>query len=152
MIEIKKGQELEVRNVLSFRGKIKQKELENIGKDMELKVNGMGGKRAGNPITVIHSVEKNILDFEILLPVDKILGNIGEYQFKERIKIVNAVVASYKGNPEGIEKAFNELNQYIMTNNLQPITAGYNVTLHMDTLDIDNTKIDIYVGINPNIL
>jgi len=152
MIEIKKGQELEVRNVLSFRGKIKQKELENIGKDMELKVNGMGGKRAGNPITVIHSVEKNILDFEILLPVDKNLGNIGEYQFKERIKIVNAVVASYKGNPAGIEKAFNELNEYIMTNNLQPITAGYNVTLHMDSLDIDNTKIDIYVGINPNIL
>jgi len=92
------------------------------------------------------------LDFEISLPVDKSLGNIGEYQFKERIKLVNAVVASYKGNPAGIEKAFNELNQYIMTNNLQPITAGYNVTLHMDTLDIDNTKIDIYVGINPNIL
>ena len=36
MLEIKENQELNVTNVLSYRGKIKQAELENIGKEMEV--------------------------------------------------------------------------------------------------------------------
>lgn len=35
MLEIKENQELNVTNVLSYRGKVKQSELENIGKEME---------------------------------------------------------------------------------------------------------------------
>ena len=65
---------------------------------------------------------------------------------------MNAVVASYRGNPMGLQNACNELNQYIMENKLQPITVGYNVTKKVDPLNIDNTEIDVYVGISPNIL
>lgn len=32
------------------------------------------------------------------------------------------------GTPSGLQAACNELNKYIMDNNLQPITVGYNVT------------------------
>lgn len=77
MIEIKKNQKLEVQNLLSFRGKIKQSEVENIGKDMELKVSEVGAKRVGNPITATYSLEGDTLDFEMLLPVDRTVGDIG---------------------------------------------------------------------------
>ena len=59
---------------------------------------------------------------------------------------------SYKGNPNGLQEACNELNKYIIDNKLQPITVGYNVTKKIDPLDINNAEIDVYVGINPNIL
>ena len=66
--------------------------------------------------------------------------------------MVNAVLLSYKGNPAGLQNACNELNRYMVDNQLQPITVGYNITKHIDTINVENTEIDVYVGINPNIL
>ena len=152
MIEIKTGQELEVNKVLSFRGKIQQNEVEKIGMHMEAKLREVGSKRIGNPITAIYGVDGMTMDVEILLPIDKNTGTIGDYQFKEKIKLVNAVVASYKGNPTGLQDACNELNKYIMENKLQPITVGYDVPKKVDSLNIDDSEIDVYVGINPNVL
>lgn len=152
MIEIKTGQEIELNNVISFRGKILQGEIDKIGMDMEMKLCEVGAKRNGYPITATYGVDGTTLDIELLLPIDKNTGNIGNYVFKKKFKIVNAIVLSYIGNPNGLHNACNELNKYIVENNLQPITVGYNVTKKVDTLNIDNTEIDVYVGINPNIL
>lgn len=52
----------------------------------------------------------------------------------------------------GLQDACNQLNQYIMERRLQPITVGYNVTKKTDMLSPENTEIDVYVGISPNIL
>ena len=41
MLEIKENQELNVTNLLSYRGKLKQTELENIGKEIKTYVSGM---------------------------------------------------------------------------------------------------------------
>ncbi len=152
MTEIKLNQELEFFNVLSFRGKVTQAELGNIEKNMEIKLAEAGVRRVDNPITVTFGVEGSYIDVEILLPIDRKMDNIGNYCFKDKIKIVNAVVASFKGNPSGLQCACDKLNEYIRENRLQPITAGYNVTKKVDPLNIDNTEIDVYVGINPNIL
>ena len=35
---------------------------------------------------------------------------------------------------------------------MQPITSGYNVTRKLDLLNPKNTEVDVFVGINPNIL
>jgi len=75
-----------------------------------------------------------------------------QFAFKNYIKIINAVVASYKGRPIGLQEACNQLNQYIMEHKLQPKTVGYNVTKKTDMLNPENTEIDVYVGISPNIL
>ncbi len=39
-----------------------------------------------------------------------------------------------------------------MEHKLQPITIGYNVTKKIDMSNSENTEIDVYVGISPNIL
>ncbi len=151
MVEIKTNQKLEINNILSFRGKVKQKDLANIGKDMEKKVAQMGGKRTGNIITATHGMDGNAIDLEILFPIDKNIKNTGEYFFIERFIITNAVVASQHGNPARLQNTFNVLNQYITENKLQPITVGYNVTRQMDPINIDNTITDVYIGIDPAI-
>lgn len=152
MTEIKLNQELEVNNLLSFRGKVRQSELDGIGRDMEAMVNEAGAKRAGTPITATYGVEGETLDVEILLPVDGRMSSVGKYTFKEKIKIVNALKLEYKGHPSGLQPACTELNQYMINNKMQPITVGYNVTKHIEPLNPDNTEIHVYVGISPNIL
>lgn len=152
MLEIKENQELKAENLLSFRGKVKQAELENIGKEMENYIQKVGAKREGNPITATYAAQGDVIDLEILFPVDQQVDSTDKFVFKKQIKIVNAVVASYQGNPLGLQEACNQLNQYIMERNLQPITVGYNVTKKTDMLNPEETEIDVYVGISPNIL
>jgi hypothetical protein len=150
MLEIKENQELNVTNLLSYRGKLKQTELENIGKEMESYI--QSAKRVGNPITATYELEGDEIDIELLMPIDKSIESMDKFDFKNQIKIVNAVVASYIGHPMGLQDACNQLNQYIMERRLQPITVGYNVTKKTDMLNPENTEIDVYVGISPNIL
>jgi hypothetical protein len=152
MVEIKQNQELNVENLLSYRGKIKQSDIENIGKDMEDYIKSKGGNRIGNPITVTYAVEDDMVDVELILPVDRMIASSEKFRFKDRIKIINAVVAEYIGNPRGLQYAANQLNTFIVEQKLQPITCGYNVTKKVDISNPDNTEIDLYVGINPNVL
>lgn len=152
MIEIKENQELNVANILSYRGKVRQAELENIGKEMEIYIQSTGAKRVGNPITATYAVEGDAIDIELMIPIDKSIVSTDKFVFKSQIKIVNAIVAEYKGHPIGLQDACNQLNQYIMEDKLQPITVGYNVTKKTDMLSPENTEIDVYVGISPNIL
>lgn len=152
MLEIKENQELNVVNILSYRGKVRQTEIENIGKEMEDYIQRVGAKRVGNPITATYAVEGDAIDVELLMPVDRSIASTDNFIFKKQVKIVNAVVAAYKGHPMRLQEACNQLNQYIMEHTLQPITVGYNVTKKTDMLNPENTEIDVYVGINPNIL
>ncbi len=152
MIEILSGQMLEIDHLFSYRGKIKSAELEEIGKKMEEKVNLAGAKRIGMPITVTYGVENDTMEIEILLPINRKISSTDEFCYKEKIKIVNALVAKHKGSPMKLQNTCNELNQYIAENKLVPITAGYNVTKKTNPIDIEDTEIDVYVGISPNIL
>lgn len=152
MIEIKEKQELNVTNLLSFRGKVSQAELESISKDMQNVITMHGAKPVGSAITATFAVENGMIDIEILVPIDKPLEGVGKYTFKERLHIVNAVVAVYKGHPAGLQEAIENLNRYMVDRGMQPITVGYNVTKRMDMLAPENTRIETYVGINPNIL
>ena len=152
MLEIKENQELKVESLLSYRGKVRQAEIENIGKEMESYIQNAGAKRVSSPMTATYAVEGDVIDIELLIPIDKNIDSTDKFVFKKQIKIVNAVVASYKGHPAGLQEACNQLNQYIMEHKLQPITVGYNVTKKVDMLNPENTEINVYVGINPNIL
>lgn len=152
MKEIKTHQELEVSNILSFRGKVKPYELDNIMKDMEQKIADAGAKRVGNPITATYAMDKDCVEIEVLLPINQKIGSVENYKFKERVRITNAVLLSYKGNPAGLQAACNELNQYMAEHQLQPITVGYNITKYVNPNKVEDTEIDVYVGINPNIL
>lgn len=112
MLEIKENQELNVANVLSYKGKVKQAELENVGKEMESYIQKAGAKRVGNPTTATYAVEGDMIDIELLMPIDRSIDSTDKFVFKNQIKIVNAVVACYKGHPMGLQEACNQVNQY----------------------------------------
>ena len=152
MLEIRENQELVIFNLLRYRGKVRQAETEKIGKEMEDYIQKASAKRVDNPITAIYAVEGDVIDIELFMPIDISIDSTDKFIFKNQIKIVNAVVAVYKGHPMGLQEACNRLNEHIIEHKLQPITVGYNVTKKTDMLNPENTEIDVYVGISPNIL
>ncbi len=152
MTEIKLGQELVVENLYSIRSKMAQSELQSLGKKAEEIVKSFGATPKGSPITATFAMEGDKIDVELLFPIDKEIPAKDGFVFKKMLKITNAAVAGYKGHPSGFQSACNDLNQYISEHQLQPITVGYNVTKKTDMLNLENTEIEVYVGINPNIL
>lgn len=156
MCEIIEGQQLEVDNLLSYRGKILQSELSQILLEMKNYVEEQGVSVNGNPITatfgVINEDGQMKIEIEALVPVEAgVIGN-SKFCFKSKLKIVNAVVVKHVGDPGKLQISCDELNQYIIKNNLIPITVGYNVTKNVNMMNLKDTEIDVYVGINPNIL
>ena len=115
-----------------------------IWKRMERYIHSSCAKKSGTPITATYGVEGNTIDMELLMPIDRSIASTDRFVFKNQIKIVNAVVACYKGHPMGLQEACNQLNQYIVEHKLQPITVGYNVTKKTDILNPENTEIDVW--------
>lgn len=130
---IEKRKELRIENLLSLRKKMTQAEVNTemmkIGKMFEEK----GIKKNGPVITATFAIEtiggQPLLDMEILVPMDKNVELTGEYRAKELFHMVNAVYARHKGNPATLQNTYNEMMAFIQQNNLQQITAGYNVNV-----------------------
>lgn len=151
MIQVIEHEILEIENLVSYRGIVNQNLIERVGKDMEQKIKEAGGKNVGFPITATYKLHKNgNIDLELLIPVDKKLENIEKYQFKNKLRIVNALMAKNEGNISNLQKTCDAINAYIIENKLIPVTVGYNVTrINQNSY---NPEIFVYVGVSDNIL
>ena len=157
-MEIEQNQQLIMENVLSFRGKVTQQQIQvemiKIGEMMQK----LGVKQGGPITTATYSVEEDefgqVMDIEILVPLDRKVELPLEYTFKPIIKLVNALCARHVGHPGLLSNTIDKLNKYIVNNNKQVITPTYNVTIKdaMSEQEINDMIIDVYVGCNPCIL
>lgn len=147
MIEITENQILLLKNIVCYRGKIRQEKIDTIGRDMEMKVNSKGGKRVGNPITATYGVENGIADIEIILPVDVKIDDLGKYCYKEEVAIKNAVKLEYQGEADGMTKACEELNTYMARKELKPITPAYNLVEIQKNNGSIQMNLKVYVGV-----
>jgi effector-binding domain-containing protein len=155
---IKENQELQMTNVLSFRKRTAatefQAELARIGKFVE----DGGFTKTGPTVTATFAAEvengAQMLDMEVLIPLDKPFDPPEGCVCKPEFKLVNAAVIRHTGNPAGLQSTVNKLLAYIQQKGLQPITSGYNVTVKeaKTPLEVDEMIVDIYLGISPSIL
>lgn len=60
MIEIKEKQELNLTNLLSFRGKVNQAQLEAVSKDMQNAIAKLGAKPMGSAITAMYLLQQQL--------------------------------------------------------------------------------------------
>ncbi len=117
-----------------------------------------GAKKQGPIVTITFAIENvngnHMLDMEILVPIDKKLDLTSEYTLKPAFHIVNAVYARHTGNPAALQNTYNEMLAFIHQNNLQQITAGYNVQVNelLPGMTPNDMIVDVYIGVSPNIL
>lgn len=157
-MEILKHQTLEMRNVLSYRSKMTQQEIQSKSQEIEKLLSETGAMKAASTVTTTFSVEHgangSVMDVEILVLLDREISLPMGYTWKPHFLLTNALMIRHIGNPASLQNAINELNAYIVTHQLVPISSGYNVTVKAarTPLEIDSMVVDVYVGISPNLL
>ena len=152
---ISECQKLDVANLITFRGKVKQEELSGVMLRMKHYAEDQGAKVIGGPISVTHGVEQTqngtVADAEVMIPLDKAISETKEFSRKERLFLDNAVKLEYSGTPALFQNACNELNVYFREKGHVPITAGYIVTKGVDEAS-GSVDMEVYVGVNPNVV
>ena len=154
-------QNLQMKNVLSYRGKVDQKLLMEKRKEIDDVMKRFGVRPIHPAITTTFGIEKTdkgpIMDMEILVPLDKdisheiAMAKIPGFRFKPEFLLANAVKIRHEGNTDTIESSIRELYKFIQVRNLKPITTGYNIPMN-DPDDPKDLIMDIMVGVDPNIL
>ena len=157
-MNVEYGKEFRLENVLSLRKKMTQQQINEemikIGKLLQENE----AKKQGPIVTVTFAIENvngnQVLDMEILVPIDKKLDLPREYTLKPVFKILNAVYARHTGNPATLQNTYNEMLAFIQQNNLQQITDGYNVQVNdlLPGMTPDDMIVDVYIGVSPNTL
>ena len=160
-MEFKENQIFEMKNVLSFRGKITQKILIDKRTEIDKLIKEFGAHAVHPPVTasfgVDHSSGEPVMDLEILIPLDKdvshevLVKQIPGYRFKPLFRITNAVMLHNTGAGISIEESIKKLYSYISSRNMRPLTSLYNITFN-DPDDPKDLIVDLIIGIDPNII
>ena len=144
-------QAYEIDNIISRSGKFTMVEFQGALMDTVKEFKEYATNKGESVITTTRSVEvvdnQQILDVEILFSVNYRVPCKEPYEFKKKIKIVNALYAR-EDDISKLQDTLNQINQYILDNKLQPITSAYLVQSKLNNKMIT----DIYIGMNPNIL
>lgn len=150
-MKIELNKSLEIKNLVSRAGKFTQNKYQKEVLDIISNYKKFSLNQGDCLITTTKSIEftdgDQVLDVEILLPVSKIITVEKPYTFKNSIKICNAIYAKIE-DITLLQENLNEINEYICKNELQPITPAYLIQKKSDL----KTSIDVYIGLNPNIL
>ncbi|MBB2184643.1 hypothetical protein H0486_17375 [Lachnospiraceae bacterium MD1] len=150
-MEIISNQCYELNNLVSISGKYKAAEVQNLLIDLVKTYKDYSVANGDYVITTTKSIEivngEQILDVEVLIPVLYRIPVEEPYVFKNTLKLSNAL---YTKTTEitRIQEAIDTVNQYILDQRLQPITTAYLV----QTKKEGKPFVEIYIGINPNIL
>ena len=155
---IKENETLEMKNVLSFRGKMIQQEFAAKSQEIERIMKKAGAEKAFPVVTTTYVIEQGamspVMDVEILVSLDREISVPDGYTWKPRFLLTNAVKLCHIGHPAELQNSINQLNSYIAEHHLIPITSGYNVAVKdaKTPLELNDMEIHVYVGVSPNIL
>lgn len=94
--------------------------------------------------------KQNDVEIEVLIPVNGRLSDVKMYDFKAFFKLMNAVSVRHEGDFSLIPNTKDGLLRYIEQKNYEPVTEPYYRVIRQGTEN--DCIIDIYIGINSNIL
>lgn len=156
---ITEDEQLELRNVLTYRGTVSQRDLSTIMEEMEQVIQKNNAEKVGPMISVTHGVAKEnnqiVVDAELMQALDRPLDVSGMYTLKPRFLLQNAVKVHFEGAVNEMGKCSLAMKNYIKENALTPITSGYTVNVKMPKSEAEVKNgciVDYYMGVTSNIL
>lgn len=147
------NQTFEAHNLLSCRGIYLQTEVNALISRMRNYIVSHGAKQVGSLInasfSLVTSESQSKVDLEIMIPLDKMIDPSDVFAVKPIFRLTNALKIRHEGNPIGLQETANQLNSYIIFNNLELASTCYKVTIkEAETLKgLDSMIIDLYVSI-----
>lgn len=141
----------EINNLISRSGKFAALEFQKVIIEMVNAFKVFSIANGEYVITTTKSLEvrngEQVMDVEILIPVNYRMPVEEPYVFKNEIKLSNCLY-SMETDVSKLQDTLNNINQYIIDHKLLPITSAYLVQTKRD----NQPRIEIYMSINPNIL
>lgn len=150
---VEEGQQLILRNILSFRKKLNQQSLIDISKEIDEILVKNGARKDGSVVTVTHNVTiengQQFIDIEMMIPLNKKIDVPNEFVFLPEFSLKDALKIRIVGSPQQMQGAVGILKEYIQNKNLKPNTPLYVVTVKEAKIqiDIDDMITDFYTGV-----
>ena len=152
---IKEHQTFEATNLLVCEGTYYQHELNALIEKMKNIIAKNNAQRVGATISATLAVYEDSPKFDILImiPLNKEIEvtDLG-FRFEPIFTLTNAVTIRHIGAPSGLSIAAETITKYIMENNLEPVSMGYNMTIReaSSESEINDMIVDIYIDIKKN--
>lgn len=141
----------EINNLISISGKYTATEFQKALMDMVNLYKDYSIDNGEYLITTTKSIEmvndEQVMDVEILMPVSYRIPVKDPYVFKNRIKLTNALYEKVTDITK-LQDTLIMVDQYMLDQKMQAITSAYLV----QTKENNQPCVEIYIGINPNIL
>lgn len=150
---VEEGQQLLLRNVLSFRKNLDQQSLIEISKEIDEIIAKNEARKDGSVVTVTHNVTvengQQFIDIEMMIPLNKKIDVPNEFAFLPEFSLKDALKIRIVGSPQQMQDAVGILKEYIQNKNLKPNTPLYVVTVKeaKTQLDIEDMITDLYTGV-----
>ena len=150
-MEIILSKSYEINNLVSRTGQFSSTEFPVIVNDFINEFREVAVKNGELVISTTKAVQivndEQILSVEIYLPILYRIPIKKPYTYKNKLKLCNALYAKVE-DVSKLHDAMMETNQYIVDKNIQPITSAYLIQTKQNSCPC----VEIYIGINPNIL
>ncbi len=151
-----KNQILICPNILSYLIRIKYSDIYETTERLQKAAEALDLKVCGRIMTTVKSKtltqSGSLSDIEFLVPVDRPFDSTVNYKYKPMFKLINAVRMRYEGDICGISESQFLLAKYLNENDLEPVTGHYFSYIQALRESPRSSIVDIYVGINSNIL
>ncbi|MBP3617461.1 MAG: hypothetical protein J6J38_05420 [Lachnospiraceae bacterium] len=149
------NQQVELENLISFRGKVRQREIPLLIRQMVKCAEAQRAKVGENLISATYQVElvdgEKVAEVELMLPVEGKITDRGDFTCKPRFFLKDAVKMEYQGPSSGFATVFEEMKQYIEKKGYVPITVGYIVSV-LNNKNEDEVDMEVYMGVSANVL
>ena len=148
---IQQGKSLLLENLISIRGEFFEYEVNIVLEKLEKIMSDNQVMKSGPMVTVTYGVEvvdeKQRLDMEIFIPLNRKIQVADPFSFQEKLVLNNSLYIRHVGNPGKLTDSYMSLLAKIKEDNLKQMSPIYNVTINqVQTIDkIDEMIIDLYI-------
>ena len=140
-------------NLLYYKCETQKEKIGDIIEYIDTHIDNIGLKKVGNMITSFEDNEKSAsINLDILVPVDSSFEGNEHFSSLPQFKLIHAVKIRHEGSLNNLSETQEILKKYLESHSYEAITKYYNVIVRHNSDVLANSIIDIYVGINPNIL
>lgn len=148
-MEIIEKQYLSVKSLLSYKTRSTYGKLGKLIEHISESLKFLEMEQTGSIIFSLkentYGTDETILDLEFFVPVGKEFKSNEFYVYKPQFKLCNAIRARHSGTYDTLVNSRKRIQDYLSQNSYQPITDYYYYVSR-------NNLVDIYVGINGNIV
>lgn len=153
-MQIIEHQNIQLTNLISYTTNIKHSDILKLISHISNNLQALDLKKNDKILFTEkwHNEEDDMINAEILVPVEGSIKNCNEFKYKPLFRLINAVTIRHEGSLNTLSETEDFLKKFIKEKAYEPITPSYYVVVRNDDDQSINCIIDIYIGINYNLL